>query len=100
MKILKHFLVVDFYAARGPLTVDTEMPPIISSWFQSAKELGYNVCDPNGNQSEGFSPIAMSMKNGERESTYTAFIKPIQNSRSKLTVLTYSEVEQVISNFS
>lgn len=38
----------------------------------------------------------MSMKNGERESTYTAFIKPFQNSRRRLTVLTYSEVEQVI----
>lgn len=38
----------------------------------------------------------MSMKNGERESTYTAFVKPYQNSRNRLTVLTYSEVEQVI----
>lgn len=44
---------IDFYAARGPLTVDSEMPPIISAWFQSAKELGYNICDPNGNQTEG-----------------------------------------------
>lgn len=46
-------MISDFYAARGPLTVDSEMPPITSAWFQSAKELGYNVCDPNGNQIEG-----------------------------------------------
>lgn len=39
------------------------------------------------------------MKNGERESTYTAFVKPFQNKRKRLTVLTYSEVEQVIFDF-
>lgn len=44
----------------------------------------------------GFTPCAMSMKNGERESTYTAFVKPLRNKDSRLTVLTYSEVEQVI----
>lgn len=44
----------------------------------------------------GFAPVAMSMKNGERESTYTAFVKPFRNTRHRLTVLTYSEVEQVI----
>lgn len=42
-----------FYGNRGPLTVNSEMPPITTAWFQSAKELGYKVCDPNGNQTEG-----------------------------------------------
>ncbi|KAJ6644321.1 Glucose dehydrogenase [FAD, quinone] [Pseudolycoriella hygida] len=89
---------IDYYAARGPLTVDSEMPSITPAWFESAKELGYNIGDPNGNQKEGFTPVAMSLKNGERESTYTAFVKPYQNSRSRLTVLTYSEVEEVLIN--
>ncbi|KAG4075742.1 hypothetical protein HA402_003568 [Bradysia odoriphaga] len=97
-KLVKENERAAFYATRGPLTVNSEMPPIITAWFQSAKELGYNVCDPNGNQTEGFTPVAMSMKNGERESTYTAFVKPYRNSRNRLTVLTYSDVEQVLIN--
>lgn len=97
-KLIKESERPAYYGNRGPLTVNSEMPPITTAWFQSAKELGYNVCDPNGNQTEGFTPVAMSMKNGERESTYTAFVKPYQNSRNRLTVLTYSEVEQVLIN--
>lgn len=38
----------------------------------------------------------MSVQNGERESTYTAFVKPFESTRSSLTVLRYSEVEQVL----
>lgn len=45
--------ILVFYSTGGPLTVNAEMPPILPAWFQSAQELGYNVGDPNGNQTEG-----------------------------------------------
>lgn len=48
--------------------------------------------------SVGFSEAPISMKNGERDSTYTAYIKPIEENRKSLTVLKYSTVDKVLIN--
>jgi hypothetical protein len=85
------------YGSGGPITVDTELPPILNSWFQAGKELGFKTGDPNGNQSESFTPFAKTIYNGERVSTYTSLIKPHESNREYLTVLRHSQVQKVFS---
>ncbi|XP_035702746.1 oxygen-dependent choline dehydrogenase [Folsomia candida] len=43
----------EYYGVGGPLTVETVQDPILQSWFQAGRELGFNVSDPNGRQTEG-----------------------------------------------
>ncbi|KAJ6640130.1 Glucose dehydrogenase [FAD, quinone], partial [Pseudolycoriella hygida] len=86
----------ELYGTSGPLTIDTDNSFIGPAWFQAAAELNYDIIDPNGNQTEGFSEAPISMKNGERDSTYTAYIKPVEGNRKSLTVMKYSTVDKVL----
>lgn len=44
----------------------------------------------------GFAPVTRSVQNGwYRHSTYNAFVKPFEETRDNLTVVTYSVVDQV-----
>ncbi|XP_037034227.1 oxygen-dependent choline dehydrogenase-like [Bradysia coprophila] len=86
----------DLYGDRGPFTVESQIQPIQSAWFQAAKELNYPVDDCNGYQRESFTPIVWTIVNGQRQTAYKSFVKPFEDSRKTLTVLTYSDVEQVL----
>ena len=48
--------------------------------------------DFNGQTQLGLGTYNIKQKNGERVSSYTAFIKPIRQSRPNLTVMTHTEV--------
>ncbi|CAG7734017.1 unnamed protein product [Allacma fusca] len=66
-------------------------------WYSAGRELGYKVkVDPNGPQQEGFSPAEYNRQKGRRVSTYSAYVKPIENKWLNLTVRRYSVVSEVI----
>ncbi|ODM66802.1 Oxygen-dependent choline dehydrogenase, partial [Orchesella cincta] len=57
-------------------------------------ELGYKIGDPNGYQTESFTPMAKAINKGQRSSAYNQYIKPIKNSRQNLTILPFSLTTQ------
>ncbi|ODM87941.1 Oxygen-dependent choline dehydrogenase [Orchesella cincta] len=84
------------YGHEGPITIDTDTPPFLPIWFDVANELGYKVGDPNGFQTESFTPMAKAINKGQRSSSYNQYIKPIKNSRQNLTINAYSIATQVL----
>ncbi|CAL8144019.1 unnamed protein product [Orchesella dallaii] len=64
-------------------------------FIQAAEEMGYPKKDLAGYYDEGFDIINYNMKNGRRDSTYSAFIEPIRKSPA-LTIYKYSEVTRVL----
>ncbi|XP_021953045.1 oxygen-dependent choline dehydrogenase [Folsomia candida] len=88
----------DYFGQSGPIHVETNLPPILPTWFQAGIELGYKVQDPNALQEESFTPMVKSAKNGRRSSTYTGYLKKIMGTRSNLRVLMYSDVDEVLIN--
>ncbi|CAL8130308.1 unnamed protein product [Orchesella dallaii] len=86
----------EYYGHNGPITVDTDTPPFLPIWFEVAKELGYEIGDPNGYQRESFAPLAKAIKKGQRSSSYNEYVKPFVGTRKNLTVHPYSIVTQVL----
>ncbi|CAL8130336.1 unnamed protein product [Orchesella dallaii] len=84
------------YGHNGSIVVDTDTPPFLPIWFDVAKELGYKIADPNGYQSESFSPTAKAINKGRRSNSYSTYIKPVKDSRQNLTVHPYSMATQVL----
>ncbi|ODM88013.1 Oxygen-dependent choline dehydrogenase, partial [Orchesella cincta] len=84
------------YGHDGPLTIDTDTPGILPIWFDVARELGYKIGDPNGNQTESFTPMAKAINKGQRSSAYQSYIKPFKNTRQNLIVIPYSMATQVL----
>ncbi|CAL8130342.1 unnamed protein product [Orchesella dallaii] len=84
------------YGHEGPITVDTDTPPFLPIWFDVARELGYEIGDPNGFQKESFTPMAKSINRGQRSSSYNQYIKPVMESRQNLTVHPYSIATQIL----
>ncbi|CAL8130340.1 unnamed protein product [Orchesella dallaii] len=84
------------YGHDGPIIVDTDTPPFLPIWFDVARELGYNIADPNGYQTESFTPMAKAINQGQRSSSYNQYIKPVMGSRQNLTVHPYSMATQVL----
>jgi choline dehydrogenase-like flavoprotein len=52
--------------------------------------------DFNGSEQEGVGPYEVTIRNGRRWSTATAFLKPIRDQRKNLTVLTDAQAERVL----
>ena len=65
---------------------------LIEAW----EELGYKNIDPNADQHIGLLRYQTTSKNGQRQSTNGAFIRPIINQRSNLFVKTDAYVTKVI----
>ncbi|GAA0416019.1 GMC family oxidoreductase N-terminal domain-containing protein [Cocleimonas flava] len=85
----------EFHGFDGEVTVvkpqDTNK---VGQLFVSAGEhigLPENT-DFNGKTQLGLGTFNLKQKNGERVSSYTAFVKPVLDSRSNLTVMTNTEV--------
>lgn len=70
-----------------------ETPKIILNALQ---ELGYNKTDPNSEKHIGAVEYQFAVKNGVRQSTNTAFIRPIRTKRSNLVIKTESYVKRII----
>jgi len=78
------------------MTVDTQSSALLPAWGDIATGLGYKLIDPLDDQEEGFLPTLKVSQNGERVSTFTAYVKRHEGSDSRLTVLKYSEVDQIL----
>ncbi|OXA54270.1 Glucose dehydrogenase [FAD, quinone] [Folsomia candida] len=81
-----------FHGTSGPLTVAAQTyHPTLKEWLAAGKEMGYHNSDPNINQTSTFYPADVNVKNGQRWSTYHAFIRPILT-RQNLKIIRYAHV--------
>ncbi|XP_037036059.1 oxygen-dependent choline dehydrogenase 1-like [Bradysia coprophila] len=86
----------DYYGNDGPIEVYTSELPILGTWLEAGRELGYEIGDPNGFQREGFAPMNVASKSGRRSSSYIEYVKPYEHTRNTLTVLPYSTVSEIL----
>ncbi len=69
--------------------------PLYHAFIQAGMEAGYGYTpDYNGYRQEGFGPMHMTVRDGERCSTNLAYLQPAR-SRSNLRVVTNAEVERI-----
>ena len=86
-----------YHSTGGPLTVSYPSYSTVAAkaFVEAGRELGYRVGDYNGESPFGFSIAQMTLNNGERVSTATAFLHPILH-RSNLHIGTGVTVRKVI----
>lgn len=69
--------------------------PLYRAFIDAGREAGYGVTDDyNGYRQEGFGPMHMTVRNGERCSTDLAYLEPARL-RPNLTILTKVEVNKL-----
>ncbi|GAB6025866.1 hypothetical protein CHUAL_011842 [Chamberlinius hualienensis] len=81
-----------YHNSNGPLTVsEPPFPPSKASklFLKSVKQHGYKIIDVNGKSQYGFMPMAFTIRNGARCSTFIAYLLPALD-RENLRVLTRS----------
>ena len=89
----------DDHGTDGLLGIEIPMKTQDAQMFLDGwKELGYNEIDYNSGDQIGASLLQYTIKNGIRQSTNEAFIRPIRGKRSNLTVRTNSQVTRIIIN--
>ena len=87
----------DFHGRGGPLNVaDLREPnPLARAFVQASNETGYPLnVDFNGAKQEGFGLFQVTQKNGKRNSTAVAYLKPVLT-RSNLTAQTEAQVHHI-----
>jgi choline dehydrogenase-like flavoprotein len=86
-----------FHGARGPLNVtDGQAHELGSAFMSAARECGFAVTqDHCGEHHEGFGVPQYNIKNGRRNSTAKAFLRPARR-RSNLNVITDSVVSRIV----
>ena len=73
-----------------------QVHPLCHRFLDAGKQLGFGVTDDfNGPQKEGFGLWQMTIRDGKRESTANAFLRPAMH-RNNLTVLTHAMVNKVL----
>jgi choline dehydrogenase len=87
-----------FHGSHGPIRV-SHIPrpnPMIPAFLESMRSLGFRRCDDfNGPNPEGYGPRQGTIRNGRRDSTAVAYLRPAR-SRDNLTVLTDSLAKRVV----
>ena len=83
----------------GPLGVcggnDMNLNPLYRAFIDAGVEAGYpETQDYNGEHQEGFGPMHMTVRNGVRESTSRAYLKPVMD-RPNLKVITKALVHHI-----
>ena len=87
------------HGTAGPLKIEIPTKTQDAQMFLDGwKELGYNEIDYNSGDQIGASLLQYTTKNGIRQSTNEAFIRPIRGKRSNLTIRTNSQVTRIIIN--
>ncbi|ODM93744.1 Glucose dehydrogenase [FAD, quinone] [Orchesella cincta] len=105
--MLQHFKKSEDYAGEfpptdqhgigGPILITNQSyAPGLETWLEAGIALNYSVADPNGPQKISFTPIEYNKRAGRRISSYTAFIKPFENSRSNLKVVTRAYATELV----
>ena len=88
-----------FHSKGGPLNVMFPRPkpnPLIKRFLDATDMLQYPRCDDfNGPRPEGFGKRQGTMRDGKRESSATAFLRPARD-RENLTILTEALVRRVV----
>ena len=86
-----------YHSTGGPLTVSypSYSTTGAKAFVEAGRELGYRVGDYNGESRFGFSIAQMTIRNGKRCSTSTAFLRPAME-RSNLHIGTGITVRKVI----
>lgn len=89
----------DFHGQGGPLHVchlATSRTPITDAFIEACKQSNINENqDYNGQSQEGAFHFQFTIKNGVRQSTATAFLKPVLQ-RPNLTVMTNTIVQEIL----
>lgn len=89
----------DFHGGDGPLRV-TESPledSLYDMFVKAGVEAGYpETKDFNGAHQEGFGPYQRTIHEGERWSASFAYLRPIENKRPNLTILSTALVSKVV----
>jgi choline dehydrogenase-like flavoprotein len=87
-----------YHGTDGPIKVAriARMNPMIPAFLEAMRSLGFKRCDDfNGPDPEGYGPRQGTIRDGRRDSTAAAYLRPAR-SRDNLTVLTDSLVTRVI----
>lgn len=81
----------------GPLSIETSpyVSPLLAAFYETGRELGYSVIDPNGERQIGFSHAQATMTNGRRCSANKAYLKPAAH-RPNLHISTKSWVTRIV----
>jgi len=83
----------------GPLGVNNgnEMKnPLYRAFIEAGKQAGYaETFDYNGAQQEGFGPMHMTVKDGQRCSAARAYLDPVKE-RDNLTIVTHATVQHLL----
>jgi choline dehydrogenase-like flavoprotein len=87
-----------YHGHDGPIRV-THIPrvnPMIPAFLEAMRSLGFKRCDDfNGPDPEGYGPRQGTIRDGRRDSTAVAYLRPAR-SRDNLTVLTHSLAMRVL----
>ncbi|GAB1867946.1 Glucose dehydrogenase [acceptor] [Camponotus japonicus] len=69
-----------YHSTGGYLTVQDSpyVTPLGVAFLQAGEEMGYDICDVNGEQQTGFAFFQFTMRRGARCSAAKAFVRPIQ----------------------
>lgn len=87
-----------YHGLHGPMNVSDIVPhnPLVERFVAAGLGLGYERrADFNGAEQEGFGPRQATIRDGQRESMATAFLKPALR-RGNLQLLTNSLVRRVV----
>jgi choline dehydrogenase len=81
----------------GPLVTahGLKRNPLYAAFIEAGREAGYPIsADFNGERQEGFGPLDMTVRNGVRESTANAYLRPAMK-RPNLDVFTHALATRV-----
>ncbi len=87
-----------FHGGDGPLHVSNgrSSNPLFRTFVQAGKEAGYpETRDFNGAQQEGFGPYQLTIREGKRWSTASAYLRPALE-RKNLTIESHAHVSRVL----
>ncbi|XP_037038926.1 oxygen-dependent choline dehydrogenase-like [Bradysia coprophila] len=90
----------------GPVLLDssyeTNAAGLVEAWFEAGRNLGYEPGDPNGERQHiGFTALHRTIRNGERQTAYNAFVEPLERANNpNLVIRRYSFVEEILFNSS
>jgi choline dehydrogenase len=94
----EHYPDSPFHGHDGPMNVRTVTRPnrLNLAFMESLRLLGYPACaDFSGADTEGYGLRHLTIRNGRRETTARAFLKPAMRRRN-LTVITSAQVTRVL----
>jgi choline dehydrogenase-like flavoprotein len=87
-----------YHGANGPIKVAHIRRPnrMVAAFMEAMRSLGFKRNDDfNGADSEGYGPRQGTIRNGRRDSTAVAYLRPAR-SRNNLEVLTHALVTRVV----